>query len=107
MLRCIMKDISVLDHPVTVRPLRPPTAVYPDQHQVARFRNENFPPTSSGREQVLMINLEGGFFSTGSLMEMILPLAQAIRSGVHGPTVLLIITSDVSTVEFLEALATR
>jgi hypothetical protein len=102
-----MANTSILDHPVTVRPSRPPTAVYPDRHQAARFRNDNFPPTSSGREQVFLINLEGGFFSPGSLTEMILPLAQAIRSGVHGPTVLLVITSDDSTVEFLEALATR
>lgn len=100
-------DMNVLDHPVTVRPWRPPTAVYPDRHQIARARDEEFPPTASDREQVFMINLEGAFLSPGALMEMVVPLAQAIRNGVHGPTALLIITSDDSTIEFLESLATR
>lgn len=54
-----------------------------------------------------MINLEGGFFSPGTLKEMILPLGQAIRSGAYGPTVLIIVTSDDGTVDFLEALALR
>lgn len=103
----IMTDTSVLDRPVKFCPWRPPTAVYPDRHQISRSRNESFPPTASGCEQVFSINLEGGFFSPGSLMEMILPLAQGIRTGVYGPTVLLVITSDDSTVEFLEALARR
>ena len=100
-------NMKVLDHPVAFRPWRPPTAVYPDRHQVARSRNEDFPPTASGREQVFMINLEGAFFSPGALIEMIVPLAQAIRNGAYGPTALLVITSDNGTVEFLEALATR
>ena len=102
-----MAPTSVLDRPVIPRPWRPPTAVYPDRHEVANRRNESFPPTASGREQVFLINLEGGFFSPGSLVEMILPLAQAIRTGVHGPTALVVITSDESTIEFLEALASR
>lgn len=100
-------DMSVLDHPVEQRRWRPPTAVYPDRHQIARARNEDFPPTASGRERIFMINLEGAFFSTGALVEMIVPLAQAIRNGIYGPTALLVITSDDSTVEFLEALAIR
>jgi DNA-binding MarR family transcriptional regulator len=54
-----------------------------------------------------MVNLEGAFFSPGALMEMIVPLAQAIHNGSYGPTALLIITSDEGTVEFLEALAKR
>jgi hypothetical protein len=102
-----MAQTTVLDRPVIPRPWRPPTAVYPDRHEVAYRRNESFPPTASGHEQVFLINLEGGFFSPGSLMEMILPLAQAIRAGVHGPTALVVVTSDESTVEFLEALGSR
>src|SRR5579872_686185 len=98
---------TVLDRPVVPRPWRPPTAVYPDRNEIAHNRNESFPPTASGREQVFLINLEGGFFSPGSLMEMILPLAQAVRNGVYGPTALAVITSDDSTIEFLEALAIR
>jgi len=99
--------MPVLDNPVEVRRWRPPTAVYPDRHEIARCRNEDFPPTASGREQIFMINLDGAFFSPGALMEMILPLAQAVRNGVYGPTALLVITSDDATVEFLEALARR
>jgi DNA-binding MarR family transcriptional regulator len=99
--------MSTLDHPVAVRPWRPPTAVYPDRHEIARARDQEFPPTASGRYQVFVVNLEGAFLSTGALMEMVVPLAQAVRSGVYGPTALLIITSDDSTVEFLEALAIR
>lgn len=102
-----MAQTTVLDRPVISRPWRPPTAVYPDRHEIAHSRNESFPPTASTREQVFLINLEGGFFSPGSLVEMILPLAQAIRTGVYGPTALAVITSDDSTIEFLEALATR
>jgi hypothetical protein len=81
--------------------------VYPDRHQVAHFRDEGFPPTATGGERILKINLEGGFFSPGALKEMILPVAQAIRSGAYGSTVLVIITSDDGIVEFLEALANR
>lgn len=102
-----MAPTSVLDRPVIPRPWRPPTAVYPDRNEVANRRKESFPPTASGREQVFLINLEGGFFSPGSLVEMIVPLAQAVRTGVHGPTALVVITSDESTIEFLEALASR
>lgn len=54
-----------------------------------------------------MINLEGAFLSVGALVDMILPLAQSIRSGIYGPTVLLVVTSDSATIEFLESLAQR
>lgn len=103
----IMADIAATQRTITYRPSRPPTAVYPDQHQVASFRNKQFPPTESGRQQIFMINLEGAFLSPGALIEMIVPLAQSIRSGIHGPTVLLVVTSDNATIEFLESLAQR
>lgn len=102
-----MTDTAVGQRPIAYRPSRPPTAVYPDQHQVASFRDKEFPPTESGREQIFMINLEGAFFSPGALVEMILPLAQSIRSGTYGPTALLVVTSDNATIEFLESLAQR
>ena len=54
-----------------------------------------------------MINLEGAFLSPGALVEMIVPLAQAIRNGAYGATALLVVTSDQSTLEFVEALASR
>src|SRR5215218_6256750 len=100
--------MSVLeDLRVEYRPWRPPTAVYPDRHQVAHCRDENFPPTATGRERIFMINLEGAFFSPGALKEMILPLGQAIRSGAYGPPALVVISSDDGVVDFLEALAQR
>ncbi len=104
-----MADTAAIERPVAYRPWRPPTAVavYPDRHEVARRRNEDFPPTASGRAQIFMINLEGAFFSPGALMEMILPLAKSVRSGAHGPTALLVVTSDDGIVEFLEGLANR
>lgn len=104
----ILADMSVLEElQVEYRPWRHPTAVYPDRHQVAHYRDEDFPPTATGRERILMINLEGGFFSPGAIRDMILPLAQAIRSGAYGPTALMVVTSDDGTVEFLESLAER
>jgi DNA-binding MarR family transcriptional regulator len=99
--------MSVFEHPVALKPWRPPTAVYPDRHQVEQSRNEDFPPTASGREQVFKINLEGAFFSPGALVEMIVPLARAVRGGLYGPTSLLVVTSDEGTVVFLEALAAK
>lgn len=86
---------------------RPPTAVYPDRHQVHRYREEQFPVTATDAPRVFCINLEGGFFGAGALMELILPIAQAIRSGAYGPAVLVVETSDEATVEFLEGLAER
>lgn len=107
LMTAIMTGTTATQRPIAYRPSRPPTAVYPDQHQVASFRNKQFPPTESGREQIFMINLEGAFFSPGALIEMIVPLAQSIRSGAYGPTVLLVVTSDSGTIEFLESLAKR
>ncbi len=103
MLPCM----SVIDKPVEYRPSRPPTAVYPDRHQAAQYREQEFPPTATGWERVFCINLEGGFFSPGALMEMILPLGQAVRSGAHGSAALVVVSSDEGTIEFLEALAQR
>lgn len=99
--------MSVIDKPVEYRPSRPPTAVYPDRHQAAQYREQEFPPTATGWERVFCINLEGGFFSPGALMEMILPLGQAVRSGAHGAAALVVVSSDEGTIEFLEALAQR
>lgn len=100
--------MSVLENlPVEYRQSRPPTAVYPDRHQVAHYRDLEFPPTAAAWHRVFCINLEGGFFAPGAIQDMILPVAQSLRSGVYGPAVLIVITSDEATVEYLEALAER
>ena len=103
MLSCM----SPYKNRIEYRPWRPPTAVYPDRHQVARDRQQDFPPTATEWERVFCINLEGTFFSPGALMEMIVPLGQAVRSGAHGSVAIVIASSDNATIEFLEALAEK
>lgn len=100
--------MSVLENlPVEYRQSRPPTAVYPDRHQVAQYRDLEFPPTAASWHRVFCINLEGGFFSPGAIQDMILPVAQSLRSGVYGPAILIVITSDQATMDYLEALTER
>ena len=103
----MLPAMSVLEKPVEYRPSRPPTAVYPDRHQIAQYRTDEFPPTATDWERIFCINLEGGFFSPGALKEMIVPLGQAVRSGVYGSTALVVVTSDDGTVDFIEALAEK
>jgi hypothetical protein len=102
-------SMSVIDTlPIEVRRTRPPTAVYPDRHSMERFRDQEFPATAAGWTQVVYyLNLEGGFFAPGALRDLILPVAQGIRSGAYGSAVLVIVTSDDGTAEFLESLAER
>lgn len=107
LLATIMAAPIAPERRIAYYPWRPPTAVYPDRHKIAHFRDEQFPPTASSNERILMINLEGVFLSPGALMDMILPVARSVRSGVYGPTSLLVITSDDATIEFLESMAER
>lgn len=103
----MLPGMSVLEKPVEYRKSRPPTAVYPDRHQMAQYREREFPPTATDWERVFCINLEGGFFSPGALMEMIVPIGQAVRGGVYGSAALVVVSSDDGTVAFLEALAQK
>lgn len=103
----MLPGMSVLEKPVEYRKSRPPTAVYPDRHQMAQYRDREFPPTATDWERVFCINLEGGFFSPGALMEMIVPIGQAVRGGVYGSAALVVVSSDDGTVAFLEALAQK
>jgi hypothetical protein len=95
------------DFVVDSRRVRPPTVVYPDRHQMARYRDKEFPPTVVSGRRVVEINLEGGLFSPGALEELVLPLAQGIRNGTYGPLVLVVVSSDQAAVDFLESLANR
>jgi hypothetical protein len=103
----MLDTMSALEKPVEYRPSRPPTAVYPDRHQVAQYRDSEFPPTATDRERVFCINLEGAFLSPGALKEMIVPLGQAVRDGMHGSAAVVVVTSDDGTADFLEALAEK
>ncbi len=71
------------------------------------YREQNFPPTATDWERIFWINLEGGFFSPSALMELVIPLGQAVRTGVYGPAALVFVSSDEGTREFLEALAQK
>lgn len=88
-------------------PWRPPTVIYPDRHQAARDRENYFPPTATNWDRIFCINLAGGFFSPGALMEYIVPLGQAVRSGAYGSAAIVVASSDNATIEFLEALAQK
>ena len=102
------RDVGTLkDLHVGIRPWRPPTAVYPDRHEIARNRAEDYPATSGPLPGVYLMNLEGGFFAPGALKDLIVPLAQDIAAGKHGDVVLMVATSDDATVDFLEGLATQ
>lgn len=106
-IAAILQSMDFLEKPVEYRPSRPPTAVYPDRHQVAEYRRKEFPPTAVDWERIFCINLEGGFFSPSALIEMIVPLGQAMRGGTYGSAALVVVTSDEGTIEFIEALAER
>jgi hypothetical protein len=103
----MLPPMSVLEKPIAIHPWRPLTAVYPDRHRMARYRDEDFPPTATDGQRIFLVNLEGGLFSPGALKEMILPLGQAIRAGSYGSAVLVVVTTDDAIVEFLEALAAK
>lgn len=101
----MLPPMRILEKPIAIHPWRPLTAVYPDRHRMGHYRDEHFPPTASEWDRIFCVNLEGGFFAPGAIKELILPLAQAIRSGSYGAAVLVIVTSDDAVGEFLEALA--
>lgn len=103
----VLDSLPLEQHPIGYRPSRPPTAVYPDRTQVADWRRSEFPVTSGASRHVFWINLEGGLFSPAALQELFLPLARDIRSGLHGPVVLIVVSSDEATVDYLDGLAQR
>src|SRR3954467_7134433 len=106
-IAAMLPPMSVLDKRIEYRPSRPGTAVYPDRHQVAQYREREFPPTATDWERIFCINLEGGFFSPGALMELVVPLGQAMRAGTYGSAALVVVSTDDGTIEFLEALAQK
>lgn len=101
-------DMSLLENlHVEVRRNRPPTAVYPDRHEIALFRDAQFPATAAAWPRVYLVNLVGGFFGVGALNDFVVPVAEAIAGGKHGNAVLIIAASDAATVDYLEGLASR
>ena len=58
-----------------------------------------------GESQVLVFDLAGVAFTPSSLQELILPLAQRIRGGEHGPVRLVISTTDPGVGDFIRYMA--
>ena len=58
-----------------------------------------------GESQVLVFDLAGVAFTPASLQELVLPLAQRIRGGEHGPVRLVICTTDPGVGDFIRYMA--
>jgi hypothetical protein len=77
-----------------------------DRAAIARFREQLLHGTAVQQPTVLAIDLEGRFPTAAVLFELVVPLAQAARSGQLGPLVLVICTPDELVRNTLRALAT-
>jgi hypothetical protein len=86
----------------------PPTyGLVLDPGQIAAYRDALVQPSGVREPTVLAINLEGRFPLTEVLHELIVPLAQAARSGSLGPLMLVICTPSAKLRDTLEALAEK
>lgn len=101
----VLDSLPLGERPTEYRPARPPTAIYPDLRQVARWRDAEFPATSLAAPRVVRVNLEGALLTPAALQELVLPVARGIREGVYGPLVLIVVTPDEATVGYLDWLA--
>ncbi len=101
----VLDSLPLGERPTEYRPARPPTAIYPDLRQVARWRDAEFPVTAVAVPRVVRVNLEGALFTPAALHELLVPVARGIRDGVYGPLVVVVVTSDAATVGYLEWLA--
>jgi hypothetical protein len=70
-----------------------------------KFREDLVKPSGVEEPTALVLNLEGRFPTTAVLIELVLPLAQAAKSGVHGPLALVVCTRDEAVRVVLRALA--
>lgn len=76
-----------------------------DRHEMARFREWVLKPSGVREPTVLALNLEGRFPSASVLLELVLPLGQAVRGRTLGPLAVVLCTSDEGTRDVLRALA--
>jgi DNA-binding MarR family transcriptional regulator len=76
-----------------------------DVAEIRRFREGLFKPSGVSEPTALVLNLEGRFPSTGVLLELIMPLAQAAKAGTYGPFSLVVCTQDDSVRTIVQALA--
>jgi hypothetical protein len=76
-----------------------------DVPTIRQFRDALIKPSGVSEPTVLVVNLDGRFPTPSVLVELILPLAQAAKSGVSGPIVLVVCTQDEGVRVILRALA--
>lgn len=97
---------SLESHRMPRLELRGPTTGPLDDVAVnRRFREELVKPSGVEEPTALVLNLEGRFPSTAVLIELVLPLAQAAKSGAYGPLALVVCTRDEAVRVVLRALA--
>jgi hypothetical protein len=76
-----------------------------DVPAIRQFRDALFKPSGVSQPSALVINLEGRFPSASVLVELIVPLAQSVRSGAYGPVALVVCTQDEAVRTVVRALA--
>lgn len=76
-----------------------------DVPAIRRFREKLLKPSGVSEPTTLVIDLEGRFPSSGVLVELIVPLANAVKSGISGPLALIVCTQDESVRTIIRALA--
>jgi hypothetical protein len=81
------------------------TGLLDDVEEIRRFRDWLLNPSGVSEPTALVVNLEGRFPTPSVLLELVLPLARAVRSGAHGPLALVVCTEDEGTRTVLRALA--
>lgn len=61
---------------------------------IREFRDGLLRSSGVSQPTTLVINLEGRFPSVSVLVELIVPLAQSVKAGTHGPVTLIVCTQD-------------
>lgn len=76
-----------------------------DLEAIDRFRDGLVEPSGVSEPTTLAINLEGRFPSPGVLVDLILPLARAVKGGMYGPLNVVVCTQDQAVQNIIGALA--
>ncbi len=79
--------------------------IWADRHQAALTRDLYFPPTATKNQTIAILDLTGIIPSPGVLQDLILPLAQRIKGGIHGQFTLIVRTHDQGVADFIGYLA--
>jgi hypothetical protein len=79
--------------------------VVDDPRKMDVFRTSLMNPTGVSSPAVIVLNLEGRYLTISALYNLIVPLGQAVRAGLHGDVSLIFATPDPATREGIRALA--